>query len=297
MSAPPWLGVTGATGEVGGRVAARIAHGGLSQRLIVRDPSRAPVLPGADVAQASYEDASAMRAAVQGLGTLFLVSGSEAPDRLGHHTTAVDAAVAAGIERIVYLSFMAAAPDATFTFARDHFHTEEHIRAAGVRFTFLRASLYLDYMPIFCGDDGVIRGPAGTGHFAPVARDDIADVVVAVLAGDGHDGLTYDMTGPERLTMAEVAAHIARAAGRPVSFHDETLDEARASRGHFGAPDWEIEGWVTSYASIATGEMDIVSDTVARVAGHPPQSLDDYLAAHPESYGRLRQDDHHPSDG
>ena len=283
------LGVTGATGAIGGRVAARIAGRGLSQRLIVRDPSRAPDLAGAEVARAAYDDVAAMRAAFAGVGTLFLVSATEDRDRLQLHVNAVDAAVAAGVERIVYLSFLGAASDATFTFARDHFHTEARIRDAGVPFSFLRSSLYLDFLPWMCGDDGIIRGPAGTGHFVPVTRDDIADVVAAVLTGTGHDGLTYDMTGPERLTMTDVAAELTRATGRPIAFRNETLDEARASRAHYGAPDWEVEGWVSTYAAIAR-ELDVPSDTVERLAGHLPQTLRDYLRSHPESYERLRAD-------
>ena len=86
----------------------------------------------------SYGDGDAMREALEGVATLFLVPAEESADRVTQHRTAVDAAVAAGVERIVYLSFLAAAPDATFTLARDHWATEEHIRAAGVAFTFAR---------------------------------------------------------------------------------------------------------------------------------------------------------------
>lgn len=135
------IGVTGATGELGGRIAARLAERGVAQRLVVRDPSRAPELPGAEVARASsYGDGEEMRRALEGVRTLFLVSAGEAFDRVRLHTTAVDAAVAAGVERVVYLSFLNAAPDATFTFARDHFHTEQHVRSTGVRHSFLRPS-------------------------------------------------------------------------------------------------------------------------------------------------------------
>src|SRR5690606_33091327 len=140
-----------------------------------------------------------------GIATLFLVSAHEDPDRVGLHTRTVDAAVAAGVTRIVYNSFLNAGPESTFTFARDHWHTEQHIRGTGVAFTFLRDSLYQDVLPYFASD-GVIRGPAGDGRFAPVARDDIADVAAAVLLGDGHDGQTYDLTGPASMTMADVAA-------------------------------------------------------------------------------------------
>lgn len=284
------LGVTGATGGLGGRVAARLAKRGVPQKLIVRDASRVPALEGAEVAGgASYADADALRAAFDGVSTLYLVSAGEAPDRVELHRNAVEAAVAAGVERIVYTSFLAAAPDATFTFARDHWATEELVRATGLPFTFMRSSMYLDYVPIYCNPDGTIRGPAGEGRIASIARDDVTDAAVEVLLADGaHDGATFDMTGGEAITVDEMANRLGAVVGRPVVYERETLEEARASRAPSGAADWEIEGWVTSYAAIATGEMDVVSDAVERLAGHPPQTLEDFLRAHPESYAHLR---------
>ena len=71
------------------------------------------------------------------------------------------------------------------------------MRSTSVRYTFLRDGPYLDYVPALAGTDGVIRGPAGDGRVGAVARDDVAEVVVAVLLGEGHDGQTYDVTGPE----------------------------------------------------------------------------------------------------
>ena len=138
------IAVTGATGAVGGAVARYLAEAGDPIRMIVRDPSRAPQLPGAEVATATYSDGAAMQAALVGVQTLFLVSASEDANRVALHKSTVDAAVAAGVERIVYTSFCRAAEDATFTFARDHWHTEQHIRDSGLRFVFLRDNLYLD---------------------------------------------------------------------------------------------------------------------------------------------------------
>jgi NAD(P)H dehydrogenase (quinone) len=280
--------VSGASGAVGGRVAVRLASLAHGQRLIVRDRNRAPDLPGAETVQASYDDPQALRRALAGVKTFFVVSASEAHDRVRQHAAAVDAAaVASGVERIVYLSFLGAAPEATFTFARDHWHTEEHVRATGLRHTFLRDSLYLDLLPVFTGTDSVIRGPAGDGRVAAVVRDDIADVAVAVLLDDGHDGRTYDVTGPEAITLHQVAEELSRFTGRPVTYHAETLEEAYASRASYGAPEWEVEGWVTSYVAIATGEMNVVIDTVSRLTGHAPMTLADFLRQHPESYRHL----------
>src|SRR4029450_6949410 len=177
------------------------------------------------------------------------------PDRLTLHGHGGDAAADAGVERVVYTSFFGAAPDCTFTFGRDHWHAEQRSRASGLRHTFLRDNLYIDFLPLMVGGDGVIRGPAGDGRVAAVARDDIADVAVAVLLDDGvaHDGRAYDMTGPEALPVAGAAEALSRAAGRTVTYHAETLEEAYASRAHYGAPDWEVAGWVTTYAAIRKG--------------------------------------------
>ena len=281
--------MTGATGAVGGRVAAQLAERGAAQRLVVRDPARAPRIEGADVVGgASYGDGEAMRRAFDGVETVFLVSAHEDRDRVSLHRSAVDAAVAAGVERIVYTSFFAAAPDATFTFGRDHFHTEEHIKGTPLRWTFLRDNIYLDVMPVFAGEDGVIRGPAGDGRAAVVARDDVAAVAAVALTEDRHAGQTYGMTGPESLTLYDAAERVAQAAGRPVSYVPETLEEARASRAPSGAADWEIEGWVTSYAAIAAGELEPVSGDVERVTGRRPTSLAEFLRDNPDSYRHLR---------
>ncbi len=282
------IAVTGATGALGGRVAAGLAELGAPQRLVVRDPSRAPDLAGAEVVGgANYADGEGMRRAFEGADTVFFVSAGEDRNRVDLHRGVVDAAVAAGVGRIVYTSFFAAAPDTVFTFGRDHFHTEEHIKASPLRWTFLRDNIYLDLMPFFAGEDGVIRGPAGDGRVAIVARDDIAASAVAVLTGDGHDGQVYEMSGPESLTLHEAAEQVAQAAGRPVTYVPETLEEGRASRAPSGAPDWEIEGWVTSYASIAAGELERVSPDIERLTGRGPISLAQFLRDNPESYRHL----------
>jgi len=277
------LAVTGASGYVGGRVARLLAQRGVAQRLVVRDAARAPRLPAAEVRVAPrYGSGEQMRAALEGAGTLFLVPAEESADRVEQHKTAVDAAVAAGVGRIVYLSFLGASAGSTFTLARDHWATEEHIRAAGVAFTFPRMSMYLDFVPRMVGPDGVIAGPAGDGRVGIVARDDVADVVTAVLTSDGHDGRAYDVTGREALSVAEVADRLAELSGKPITYKDETLPEARASRASYGAPDWQVEAWISTYTAIATGELATISDTVARLAGHEPTTLAEYVRAHPD---------------
>jgi NAD(P)H dehydrogenase (quinone) len=281
------IGVTGATGVVGGAVARALAAAGQPTRLIVRDASRAPQLAGAEVATATYGDSAAVQAALVGVPTLFLVSASEDADRVALHTATVDAAVAAGVERIVYLSFYDANPDSTFTFARDHWHTEQYIRDREVGFVFLRDNLYLDVLPNMISAEGVLAGPGGNGRFAGVARDDVADVAVTVLLDPSHDGRTYDLTGPQSISLADAVASVAAASGRPLRYQEETIEEAYASRASYGAPRFEVDGWVSTYVAIAKGELERVTEDVPRLTGHPATGFDDVLRAHPESYAHL----------
>lgn len=279
---PPTLAITGATGAVGGQVARTLAEQGHALRLVVRDPSRAPQLAGAQVVQATYGDAVGSVAALDGVETLLMVSGSESADRLEQHRTFVDAAAHAGVRHVVYTSFAGAAPDCTFTLGRDHFATEQHLRASGMGWTFLRDNFYLDVFEWFVGEDGAIRGPAADGRVAAVARADVAGVAAAVLADPAaHAGATYELTGPEALTLDEIARTIAEVRDRDVRFHDETLEEAYASRRRWDAPQWQYDAWVSTYTAIAAGELDRVTDDVQRVTGRAPLDLRAVLAATP----------------
>jgi NAD(P)H dehydrogenase (quinone) len=304
------LAVTGATGEIGGRVA---------KRLIVRDPQRTPQLPGAEIMQiSSYGDAAAVGRALTGVDKFFMVSAmdlmgvtrrcalNKVPvpryDRVHQHVAMAAAAAAVGVKHIIYLSFVSAEEDATFLLAREHFHTEEYIRSTGIPFTFLRQSLYMDNAAAHASDDGVLRGPAGEGRVTWTARDDIADVAVAVLTSSGHERCTYDVTGPEALTLTETAEILSAVTGRKVTYQALTPHEVRISRNASrldrweaerraltgsGACDFEIEIWISHYLQMATGEASIVSDAVPRLTGHKAISLTEYLHKYPERYRHL----------
>jgi uncharacterized protein YbjT (DUF2867 family) len=290
------IAVTGATGALGGRVAARLAAAGdVPLRLVVRDAARAPRLPGAEVREnpGGYADPPGLTAALTGVHTLYLVSAAEAEDRLRQHRDAVRAAAAAGVERIVYTSFVGARDDAVFTLVRQHAATEAAVRATGIRHTFLRSNMYADFVPFFAtleGGRAVIAAPAGRGRTGFVSRDDLADVATAVLRDDSTalDGQALDVTGPEALSMAEAAAVLAEVTGRPAEYREQTVEEAWATRRPSGHPDWEIEGWVTSYLAIAAGELSAVTDVVPALTGHPARSVAAHLRAHPEDWAHLR---------
>lgn len=259
-----------------------------------------------------------MGRALSGVDTLFLVSAREIMgvimksqerdvpvgyyDRLHQHICAVSAAGAVGVRHVVYLSFLNAQPDATFFAAREHFRTEEFIRSSGVPFTFMRQGLYMDNVPAHVTSDDVMRAPAGEGRVSWIARDDIADSVVGVMTGRGHEGQIYDLTGPEALTMAETAERMSAVLGRKITYLSQTPHEARTGRNMsrmidfelarlsqkgVGVTEPELEGWISHYVQIATGEASTVSDSVPRLTGHPALSVAEFLQNHPESYSHL----------
>lgn len=280
------IAVTGVTGHVGSRVAARLTESGNRLRLIARRPEDIPSGLEGEKVFGSYSDQGAMTQACARASTLFFVSGREDEDRLEHHRRVVAAAAEAGVERIVYLSFLNAASDATFVLARQHHATEQFIRGTGMDFVFLRDSFYVDFLPHFVGDDRTIRAPAGDGRVSFVARDDIADAAAVLLSGK-HSRTAFDITGPEAMSLHEVAERLGGFIGRDIRYEPETEGEAYRSRSVYGAPDWEVEGWVTSYLAMANGEMETVSDAVETLTGRPPMSLEQFLEAHPRSYRHL----------
>lgn len=263
--------VTGSTGALGGLVARLLAEDLRTDlRLVVRDASRAPDYD-TDVRICTYADLDASTAALRGVDTLFMVSASESADRRQQHRTFVRAAADAGVRHVVYTSFAGAAPDATFTLGRDHADAEAAIRESGMAFTLLRDNFYLDVLPWFADAEGVIRGPAGDGRVAAVARADVADAAVAVLRDPGaHAGTTYTLTGPEALTLGEVATRLG------LRFEDETEEAAYAwRRERYGAEQWQLDAWVSTYTAIRDGSVAEVTGDVARLTGHPPRSLED----------------------
>ena len=289
------VALTGVTGHLGAKVLARFAGRQASAVLLARNPSKVAGAPGFEVRACDYADASGARRALGGVDTLLMGSAAETPDRVAQHTAFIDAAVSAGVQHLVYTSFFGAAPDATFTLARDHWATEEHIRSTGLPFTFLRDNLYADFLPRMLGEDGVLRGPAADGRVSVVAQVDVAAAAVAVLRSPPtYQGRTYDLTGPAAITLREAAQIMADRTGRAVRYEPETVEQAYASRASYGAPQWQLDAWVSTYTAIANGELAMVSDAIDRLTGRPPLSLATVLSGigqpggPTESTGRIR---------
>jgi len=169
--------VTGASGKVGGMIAAMLARDGIHQTLLVRDAARAPVLPGADVVVADFRDPASVRTALQPGDRVFMVSVHENVEaRIEAHQSFVDAASGIGVGLMAYLSIVNPSATAAFHHGRSHAATERMLLESGMPYAFLRMNLFLDDLPLWFDPDGVCRGPGGDGRVALISREDTAAV-------------------------------------------------------------------------------------------------------------------------
>lgn len=278
------VAVAGASGVIGGGVARLLTHYGVPVRALVRDASRAPILRGEhEVAVTDYANPRAVEA-LKGCRTLYMVSAHESADRLSAHKNFIDAAVEAGVERIVYASYLGANNKVHLPLSRDHYYTERHIKASGLSWTMLRSSFYAEVFEGYAGPERILRGPAADGRVSLVARADVVrSAVAAILGGDKHNGHTYEITGPASLSLREVAQALTDARGTRFDYVDESLEEAMASREVHGLTNWQLCAWISVYRSIAEGDVEKVSGDVQALTGAPPLRYEQVLHNEPFS--------------
>ena len=128
---------------------------------------------------------------------------------------------------------------------------------------------------------------ADKARVAWVAREDVAQVVAAVLVGQGHEDQTYDVTGPDAFGIAEAAARLSALTDRTVRYEEETPEAGRQWRAATGAAEHEVDVWIGSYLAMASGELSATSDTVERLVGRKPMTLEAYFAKYPARLGVL----------
>jgi NAD(P)H dehydrogenase (quinone) len=260
--------VTGAAGQLGRLVTAelgkRMSPAGI--RLATRDPSKLAG-GGFAVVRGDFDDAASLEAAFAGARTALLISG-DAPNevRIRQHRAAIDAAKRAGLGRLVYTSFINASPESRFPFAWIHADTEAYLKSSGLGWTILRNGAYAENLGNAIAQakaTGTLAIPGAKGKVAYISRADIAAATAAVLAGDGHAGKAYELTGPEALDLAGIAA----AFGRPVQVVDADPAAYGKILASVGLPPFLVEALIGLYAAAAAGEYAAVSPDAARLAG------------------------------
>jgi NAD(P)H dehydrogenase (quinone) len=272
--------VTGAAGHVGGLVAEELARRGLPFRVVVRDEARAPDLPGVEVAVADYGDPDALARALEPEDRVFMVSVHEDVERrLELHRSFVEAAARRRVGHVVYLSFIAAGPNAWFRHARSHGATEAMLAEAQLPFTPVRNGMYADEIASWFDEEGRITGPGGTGRVSLSLRSELGEAIAILLADQAHDDRSLvTIAGPEAVTLAELAAVASAVTGDPYRY--EPLDRADwiDYRRRLGRPEWGIDAGISYFDGVAAGEAGVVSGDFRELTGREPQTIADVIA-------------------
>ena len=280
--------VTGASGKLGRRVVERLIEAGASNqvRALSRDPSKLADLAaqGVETRQGDFDTPSTLPSALEGGDVLLLVSTDnivEPGARVRQHRAAIDSAKAAGIKHVVYTSAPHPVAENPVPITRDHTETERMLRESDLSWTMLRNNLYTEFL-IEAGaiNPGGLVGNTGLGRVAHVTRDDCAAAAVAVLLGPAnHVGQAYEITGPEALDRAEIAAIATEVAGRTVANID--LDDATYRAGVIaaGVPAFLADVVVTYGKATRDGWMGETSTAVADLTGRPATPARDYFEA------------------
>lgn len=233
--------VTGATGLAGSAILDEFVRRREPLRVLVRNRAKLRALQACDTVEVFEGDMSnpeTLDGALTGIERVLMISGPTS-DMVAVQRAFIDAAAGAGIAHLIKLSGLDSRADATFRFLRMHFEAERHLEASGMRWTHLRPSgfmqVYLREAPRIL-TEGALYHALGETPLNPVDLADVAKVAFALLRDGGHDGETLNITGPEALTMSEMARRIAEVTDRPVRYVDVTPAERREALLARGVP-------------------------------------------------------------
>jgi len=272
--------VTGATGNIGRELVRELSARGATVRAFVRNQvhAQAIALPGVQVVEGDVNRPETFWASFEGVDRLFLLvpSSSKVEEQQLH---LVDAAKRSGVKRIVKLSQFGAALNSPGRFQRYHAVVEDYIRESGLAYTFLRPNLFMQGFLNFRSTISAQRAlyaAAGHAKISVVDVRDIADVAARALTESGHDGETYEITGPEALSHLQMANLLSDATGVPIKYVDLPLDDFQQNLLDLGFPRWQADGLMEEYAIYRCGGAADVTNTVFEVTGAAPRTFSEF---------------------
>ena len=270
------IGVTGATGQLGRLVVESLKSKVSAETIValVRNPEKAADL-GIEARTFDYTQAENLVASLKGIDKLLLISGNEVGQRLPQHLAVIDAAKQAGVKQLFYTSILHA-DSSPLGLATEHLASEVAIKESGLTYTILRNGWYTEnYTGSAKGavGAGAFIGNAGDGKIASAARVDYAEAAAVVLAGEGHEGKTYELAGDEAYTLTELAAEISKQSGKTIPYNNLTEAEYAGILKSFGLPDGLAEMLANSDTGASKGGLFDDSKVLSELIGRPTTSL------------------------
>ncbi|MYS20558.1 NAD(P)H dehydrogenase (quinone) [Streptomyces sp. DvalAA-14] len=278
--------VTGASGHLGRLVVAELLARGTAAgeiAAVVRDAGKAADLAaqGVELRIADYDQPPTLKDAFRAGDRVLLISGSEVGRRIPQHNAVVEAAAGAGVALLAYTGALGG-PDADFVLADEHKATEQLVLASGLSYVFLRhgwyTEVYTQNLPTVL-EHGAVVAAAGDGRIASAARADYAAAAAVVLAGEGHEGRAYELSGDTAWSLAEYAALVGELTGREIAYRNVSAEDYRAVLLGAGLPAAFADVLVDVDRAIGLGLLAGTSGNLARLIGRPTTPLRETVAA------------------
>lgn len=273
--------ITGATGNVGRELTRQLSEQKMLFRAMVRSIGEARKLPGfvgTELVAGDFNEPETVFCALEGMERAFLLTNSSELAE-NQQSTFVDLAYRAGVKHIVKLSQWAAAEQSPVRFLRYHAAVERKIKDSGIAYTFLRPNLFMQGLLGFrepIARQSKFFAPIGDAKISVVDVRDIAAVAAVALTEQGHEGKTYDITGPESLSHQEMAEKLSTVVNHKVQFVNIPPLSMREMLISVGFPVWQAEGLIEDYAHYSRNEASEVSLGVLEATGNLPRSFEDF---------------------
>jgi uncharacterized protein YbjT (DUF2867 family) len=284
--------VTGAAGQNGRAVVREFARRGMPVRALVRDANRAGGLrglTGVEVVEGDLLQPRALRPALAGVERALMISSAD-PTMVEAQCTFVDAAGAAGVRHVIKFSGLESGigfNQENFRYTRNHQQIERYLESSGIAWTHLRPG---QFMQVYLREaraiatHGVLALPAGQISLSPVDVLDIAQVAFRLLTTDGHEQHSYLMTGPQALTMTEIAVTISQTTGKPVTYTSITPEENRAAMLARGVPADFAEAVYDQAVERLKHPQSLVSLQTHEALGVRPTTFAEFVRRHADAF-------------
>jgi uncharacterized protein YbjT (DUF2867 family) len=277
--------VTGATGLNGGELVRLLSARGVAVRALVRNTKKAEALsdlPNVEIVEGDMSRPDTLPAALRGVDRAMLISSSDATMQ-EVQSNFIDAAKTAGVKHVVKLSGIMPEVDSPFRFARMHGEIEKELERSGIAYTHLRAGefmhSYFRQVPNIVAK-GAFFLPMEEAKIASIDVGDIAEVAALALTTEGHEGKIYPLTGPEALSMAEVAEKLSTATGTPIRYVNVAPEQARQAQIDAGMPEARADALAELFAERRKGKEANVYPDIETIIGRRATSFDEFATRH-----------------
>jgi len=276
--------VIGGRSKIGAALIAELLGRGEHVRVLVRTGEPVGFPAGAEIVTGDLADERSLVAAMDGAEKVFVLS-SPHPDAMTWHRNAIDAARRTAVQLLVRSSILGADRQSAAEFISAHTACDRYLQDSGLPYVIVRPNLFLQNIPQSTipsiDTSGNFYVDAGEARISMVDTRDVAAVAAVALTEPGHAGAQYDVTGPEALSYADVAAKLTAALGRPIIYIDAPDEAVREALLGAGLNQWFANALVGLYQDYRRSGTDgyaaKVTGTVQRLTGHPARSLDDLL--------------------